>query len=116
MRVTGRIAISVGITFLALGCAEVVVEEEVKLETDDQKAVYAIGVAMANMVEQQVGNFELSPEERVLFFAGLEDQFVKNTPRVDLDTFAEQVEAFAKARLEAVQEAKSTPGGLVWNR
>ncbi len=114
MRVTGRIAMSAGMIFLALACAEVAEEagatkEEVKLDTEDQKAIYAIGVAMANMVEQQVANFELTPEERTLFFAGLEEQFVDNAPRVDLDTFGEQVEAFARTRLEAVQEAKMTP-------
>ncbi len=72
---------------------------EVKLETDDQKTIYAIGVSMGQSFQQQ---FNASPEELELLKAGVTDGALKRTPKVDVNQYRQKFQQLAQARAAQV--------------
>jgi FKBP-type peptidyl-prolyl cis-trans isomerase FkpA len=112
---------------LALG-ATVSTAAEPALETDDQKTLYALGLAMARSLE----TFQLTPEEIAVVQAGLGDALAGREPRVALETWGPRIDGLLEGRaavaLEkeraaatsfveaAAQEpgAERTPSGLVY--
>jgi FKBP-type peptidyl-prolyl cis-trans isomerase FkpA/FKBP-type peptidyl-prolyl cis-trans isomerase FklB len=72
---------------------------EPKIETDDQKTIYALGLALSRNLD----SYSLSPEELEIFKAGLSDGVLKKEPRVDLDQYRQKLQALTQAR--AVQVA-----------
>jgi len=85
------------------------VAKDVSLDTEEQQTIYAIGLILANMVDQQMAGFEFSPEERAIVLAGVMDSLEQKPPRVDLQTLAPKVNTYAKTRMEKIQLAKMTP-------
>jgi FKBP-type peptidyl-prolyl cis-trans isomerase len=91
---------------LACGCA---VAEEPKapvLDTDDKKALYAIGMIAATRLPQ----VDLTSEEMRLVGAGLEDGLSGRPPRIDMNAIRPQLEAFVNARSAAAAEKEKAAG------
>jgi FKBP-type peptidyl-prolyl cis-trans isomerase FkpA len=65
-----------------------------KLETDDQKTLYALG----QKVGQNLEVFSLSPAELEIVKAGLTDEMLKREAKVPLETFSPKIGQLAQAR------------------
>jgi FKBP-type peptidyl-prolyl cis-trans isomerase FkpA len=83
---------------------------EPKLETEDEKTIYALGLALS----QNLGQFNLSPQEVELVKAGLADGVLGKEKRVDLQIFGPKINQFAKTRAAAaaIGEKKSSEAYL----
>jgi FKBP-type peptidyl-prolyl cis-trans isomerase FkpA len=80
----------------AKGPAESAVSEAVKLETEEQKTLYALGLLLGRSVK----SFTLSSEELAIVKAGLTDSVTGAKPQVDLDTYGLLVRELSAKRLE----------------
>jgi FKBP-type peptidyl-prolyl cis-trans isomerase FkpA len=89
-------------TFLILATAGNAVAGEPKLETDDQKTLYALGLT----INRSLSPFNLSPSELELVEAGLADGSLHNTPKVDLETYGPRIKQRQEARATAVAAAE----------
>lgn len=63
-------------------------------ETDEQKTIYALGLAIARSLKP----FDMSPEEVKLVTAGLNAGLTNTKPAVDLGDYTEKLDALAKSR------------------
>jgi FKBP-type peptidyl-prolyl cis-trans isomerase len=77
-----------------------------ELTTDDQKSIYTLGIAMARNLEP----FNLSEEELKILEQGLDDGSMHRTPKVDFETQAPKISAFAKERAAATAKAEEQAG------
>jgi len=99
-------------TLVALGCAlacACAAADEPKppaLETDDQKALYAIGMIAATRLPQ----IELTPQELSIVQAGVADGLSGREPRVDMNAIRQQLEGFVKARTAAAATKEKAAG------
>jgi len=93
-----------------LFAAQVAVAADVKLETDDQKTLYALGVALS----RNLASFNLTPAELQTVEAGLTDGVTGKEPKVDMDTFGPKIQAFAQGRAKATadKEKEASKGYL----
>jgi len=98
-----------------------------KLDTDDQKTLYALG----QLLGRNIKGFGLKPEELELVKAGLTDAVTDAKPQVDLETYGPKVNDLAQARAATVaadskkkgqefadnvakqKDATKTPSGVV---
>jgi FKBP-type peptidyl-prolyl cis-trans isomerase len=78
----------------------------IKLETDEQKTFYTLGLLLGNNVRV----FDLKPEELAIVKAGMTDAVSGATPEVDIDTFGPKVNEMAKKRASAVAEDAKRKG------
>ncbi len=96
-------------------------------ETEDDKILYALGVAIG----QNLGQFSLSAEELATVQKGIADIAMKREPKVDMQEYGPKIQAFAQGRMgqaasaekaeaakfleqEAAKEgAKKTDSGLI---
>lgn len=69
------------------------------LVTDDQKAIYSLGLSIYRSLAQ----FDLSPEELKIVERGLTDA-ATGKPALDLDTWGPKIEPLARARAARVTE------------
>jgi len=76
------------------------------LVNDEQKTLYAIGVALS----QSVHGFSLSETELELVKAGLSDGVLKRPLKVDMQTYGPKIEVMGKARGAAVAEKEKKAG------
>ena len=75
----------------------------IKLETDEQKTFYTLGLLLGD----NVAVFNLKPEELAIVKAGMTDAVTGTKPQVDIDTFGPKVNELAKKRAAAnAEEAK----------
>jgi len=65
-----------------------------KLETEDQKTLYALGI----LVGRNVKPFALTPDELAIVKAGMTDTVTDAKPQVELDTYGPLVRDFATKR------------------
>lgn len=65
-----------------------------KLETEDQKTLYALGLLLGGNIKP----FALTPEELAIVKAGLTDSVTGTKPQVDLDTYGPKVNELAQKR------------------
>ena len=89
-------------TVLILGTAVNAMADEPKLETDDQKALYALGLT----INRSLSPFNLSPSELALVEAGLADGSLHRTPKVDLETYGPKIQQLQETRAAAVAAAE----------
>jgi FKBP-type peptidyl-prolyl cis-trans isomerase len=75
---------------------------EPKIETDDQKTIYALGLALARNVE----SYMLTPEEFEVLKVGLSDGVLKKEPKVDLEQFRQKLQALSQARAAQAAEVE----------
>jgi FKBP-type peptidyl-prolyl cis-trans isomerase len=80
------------------------------LETDDQKTIYALGLALARELEP----FSLSEAEIGTLEQGLRDGVFGASPKVDLETQGPHIQTLAKSRLaaKAADETKASESFL----
>ena len=78
----------------------------VKLETDDQKTLYALGLLMGNNVQP----FGLTPEELEIVKAGVTDVVTGAKPQVELDTYGPKVNELAQKRASVVADQAKKKG------
>jgi FKBP-type peptidyl-prolyl cis-trans isomerase FkpA len=77
--------------------------ESAKLETEDQKTLYALGL----LIGRNVKPFALKPEELAIVKAGLTDSVNGTKPQVELETYGPKVNELADRRSSVgVDEAK----------
>ena len=89
---------------LAAGCNPPGVRPEPKLDSDDSKAIYALGLLIAERIEQ----FGLSESELDVFESGVRDGVLKRGRKVEPKDIAKEMQAFAKARQSAAVEREKT--------
>src|SRR5437870_3906377 len=65
-----------------------------KLETDDQKTLYALGLLLGRNIKP----FALKPEELAIVKAGLTDAVTGAQPQVEIDTYGPKVNELAQKR------------------
>jgi FKBP-type peptidyl-prolyl cis-trans isomerase len=98
------------------------------LQTDEQKTLYALGLAIANNLQ----NLALTPEELEIVKSGINDAVLGKEKKVDLQTYGPKIQDLGRQRMEAVAEkekdqslafleqaskekgAERTPSGLVY--
>ena len=74
-----------------------------KLETEDQKTLYALGLLLGRNIKP----FALKPEELAIVKAGLTDAVTDNKPQVEIDTYGPKVNELAEKRAASgADEAK----------
>src|SRR5262245_28894033 len=80
------VVLLVGLTFM-MACSRLssgsASESSVKLDTEDQKTLYALGLFLGRNVK----SFNLKPEELVIVKAGLTDSVNGTKPQVDLEAY-----------------------------
>lgn len=91
---------------LLLGGASIVVAAEPELQNDDQKTLYAIGIA----VSRSLGPFNLTDQELELVMAGLADGVRHKEPRVDLQVYGPKIQALQSARVSVTAAAEKKAG------
>ncbi len=79
---------------------------DVKAETEQQKILYALGLAMARNLDQ----FSLTPDELKYVEAGLNDGALKKPTQVDLTQYMSKVQALAKERQAAAGAEEKKAG------
>ena len=77
-----------------------------KLETEDQKTFYALGL----LVGRNIKPFELKPEEVAIVKAGLDDFLSGAKPQVELEVYGPKVSELAMRRASAVVEDTKKKG------
>jgi FKBP-type peptidyl-prolyl cis-trans isomerase len=75
---------------------------DAKLESDDEKTIYALGLSVA----RNLAVFNLNEAELKALEAGISDGVLNKTPKVDLNTYAPKVQDLARARSSQVAEAE----------
>jgi len=76
------------------------VAADVKLESDTDKEIYALGLSVA----RSLSVFNLSEAEMQVLEEGLADGVLGKTPKVDLTTYGPKLQELAKARTAQVAE------------
>jgi FKBP-type peptidyl-prolyl cis-trans isomerase len=74
--------------------------------TEDQKVVYALGLAMG----QRLGDFSLSPQELEFLQKGVADSVLGRPPQVDLQVYGPKLMELAQARQQVVIERVKKDG------
>jgi len=96
MRTFGTIAIALSLLVAAPAAAA-----GPELTTEDQKAIYALGLNIA----QSLTTFTLSPAEIDLVISGLRDGLA-STPKVDIAQYGQKLKEIAQNRTSAAAEAE----------
>lgn len=92
------LAVAAALSALA-ACAQ---QAEAPLETEDQKTIYALGLAASTSLKQ----FNLSEEEVRIFVAGLSDSLTHKPLKVELQTYAPKLDALAQSRRMAAAQGE----------
>ncbi|MBH0181004.1 MAG: FKBP-type peptidyl-prolyl cis-trans isomerase [Nitrospira sp.] len=74
--------------------------------TDEQKTLYALGLA----ISQSLGTFSLSEAELDMVKVGMTDGVLKQNPKVDLQTYGPKIQALQQARTTVVAENEKKAG------
>ena len=78
----------------------------VKLDTDDQKTLYALGLLLGRNIKP----FALAADELAIVRAGLTDAVNKAKPQVEIDTYGPKVNELAQKRAAAAAEEAKKKG------
>jgi FKBP-type peptidyl-prolyl cis-trans isomerase FkpA len=82
--------------------AAVVQAADPALETEDQKTVYALGLALS----RNLGPFALEGDELDILVVGIRDGVLARDPKVDLQVYGPKIQQMAQARQAKVAEAE----------
>ena len=94
------------VSCLVLAAAVSVRAAEPELKTDDQKTLYALGLALG----QNIASFSLTAPEIELVKAGLTDAVLNRKKQVELETYGPKIQEFAKARQATAAAAEKKAG------
>jgi FKBP-type peptidyl-prolyl cis-trans isomerase FkpA len=83
-----------------------------ELKTDEQKTLYAVGLAVAGSLAQ----FALSPADLELVKAGITDGVLNRQRQVDLPTYGVKIQELAKARVSVVAAAEQKTGQAILDK
>ena len=87
---------------LSLGAYAASATAQPSLETDQDKTLYALGVAIGSNVK----DFSLTQQELALVEAGIQDAALGKKPRVDMQAYGPKIQALADDRLSAAVTAE----------
>jgi FKBP-type peptidyl-prolyl cis-trans isomerase FkpA/FKBP-type peptidyl-prolyl cis-trans isomerase FklB len=90
----------------ALLTAAPIVAQAADPATEEQKTLYALGVAMS----QSLGPFGLTEAELEFVKSGLADGVLGKAPKVDMPTYGPKIQQFAQARAGAAAEKEKKAG------
>jgi FKBP-type peptidyl-prolyl cis-trans isomerase FkpA len=76
--------------------------------TEDQKTLYALGLAIGQNVQQNIGQFNLTPAELEQVANGLEDAVLSLEPKVDIQVYGPRIQEFAQQRMMAAASASAS--------
>ncbi len=93
-------------TLAGMLIAAAVQAAEPTLQTEDEKTVYALGLALSRNLQ----SFNLTPAEVELVKMGLTDGLLSKEKKVDLDAYTPKIQALAQARAAAVAEKEKKAG------
>ena len=79
---------------LALVLAPAARAAEPKLDTEDQKVLYALGLALS----RNLASFNLTPAELDTVEAGMSDGLFNKEKKVDLEKYGQKIQELAQAR------------------
>ena len=91
---------------LVLSAAPPVRAAAPEAKTDEQKTLYALGLALA----QNLASFNLTEPEVELVKAGLEDGVLNRKKQIDLETYGPRIQELAKSRQAAVAAGEKKAG------
>lgn len=94
-----KISFAVGVA-LSLGLT--LATAQGTLETDEQKTLYALGIALGS----NVGPFGLSADELVIVESGIRDAVLGSEPKVDMQVYGPKIQALGNARAAARSAAE----------
>ena len=78
------------------------------LQTDQEKTLYALGLAIGQNVQENVRDFKLTSAEVAIVSDGLRDAMLGAEPKVALDVYGPRIQALAEERMSAsANEEKS---------
>jgi len=80
--------------------------KKVDLGTDEQKTLYALGVALS----RNLGQFALSEADLAIVLAGITDGATGKTPQVEMNTFGPKIQELAKARAATIAAGEKKSG------
>jgi len=80
--------------------------EQVALETDDQKVLYAVGQALA----RNIANLEFTAEEMVYVTAGVNEGASGAEPRVDMTQYGPMLDASMRTRMTQITQKEREAG------
>ena len=89
-----------------LGVVAVVSAAPPELTTDEQKTLYALGLA----ISQSLNNFSLSEAELELVKAGITDGVLQREPKVNLQESMPMVQTLQRTRMAAIMETEKKAG------
>jgi FKBP-type peptidyl-prolyl cis-trans isomerase FkpA len=104
MRKGRSLGIAVAAIAFLTSCGQQGKPPEPKLDTDDSKAIYALGLLIAERIDQ----FNLNESELAIFESGVRDGVLNREKKVDPKTLGKEMQAFARARSAASAEAEKT--------
>jgi FKBP-type peptidyl-prolyl cis-trans isomerase FkpA len=78
--------------------------ETAALETDQDKTLYALGLAIGGNVRE----FQLTPAEMALVSEGMSDAVLGREPKVDLQTWGPRIQALAQERASAASNVEKS--------
>lgn len=84
-------------TAVVLSLGVTVAAAQGALETDEDKTLYALGIALGT----NVGPFELSAEELAIVEAGIRDSVLGEAPKVDMQVYGPMIQTLATSRAAA---------------
>jgi FKBP-type peptidyl-prolyl cis-trans isomerase len=90
----------IGTLVLAAALAAPAFAQDVKLETDEQKTIYALGLSLAG----SLASYDLTAAELEVLKAGLTDGVLKNKPKVEVQKMQTQMRDFNQKRRQASGE------------
>ena len=93
----------IAIALLAASCASAA---EPVLETEEQKTLYALGLAISSNLR----NINLTPDEWTIVQAGLTDGVLGNEEKVSLETYGPKIDGMLRARVAAWTEKEKEAG------
>jgi FKBP-type peptidyl-prolyl cis-trans isomerase FkpA len=85
---------------VAFTLAPAVRAADVKLDTEDQKTLYALGLALS----RNLGSFNLTPEELTTVEAGMADGLFAKEKKVDLEKYGPKIQELAQSRAKVSAE------------
>lgn len=89
-----------------VGVASLVTAAAAADMTEDQKTIYAIGIA----ISQNLTPFALTDAELEILKSGLSDGVQKRAPKVDMQTYGPKIQQLAQARAAVVAEKEKKAG------
>ena len=89
-------------TVLILATAATAAGEGPELKTEEQKTLYALGLA----ISRSLGPFNLSATDLEAVEAGLTDGSLHKAPKIELETYGPKIRQLQEARAALVAEAE----------